>query len=135
MYEKLRRNAIKLKPNLDIKTRKYHLKKYLKCFVGSEAIPIIIDLGIAETEKEAITFCKQLISMKIIEHVEQDHSFINGNYFYRFITDISDKIDVSMTEKSAEISKRNSYFNDDEMNELQNKAMELKEHLEIRDRK
>ncbi len=135
MYEKLRRNAIKLKPNLDIKTRKYHLKKYLKCFVGSEAVPIIIDLGIAETEKEAITFCNQLISMKIIEHVEQDHSFINDNYFYRFIADMSDKIDVGTTESSDKISKKNGYFDDDEMNELQNKARELKEHLEIRDRK
>eukprot|EP01084_Bolivina_argentea_P013178 24704_1 len=77
VYEQLcRKNAAKLKQFLEIKTRKDHLKKYFNCFIGQEAVSVIINLGIAKTQKGAINFCNQLISMKIIEHVEIDHKFI-----------------------------------------------------------
>ena len=147
---KLKENAEKLRPNLDIQNRTYRLKKYKQCFIGHEAIPIIIDLGIADTENQAITFCNQLISLKIIEHVEQQHSFLNGNYYYRYINDPNkgnnsnadssdspNKTDSSNGDdsKSQNHTATPSTIDEEQMAELEEKGRILKEHLEIRDRK
>ena len=73
-----------LERRLDIRNRKHNFKTYPNSFIGSEAIPHILDLGLAEDEDEAIEFGQQLIESNIIRHVVNEHSFKNGHYFYQF---------------------------------------------------
>merc|ERR1719242_1256054 len=96
----LRQKAIELKPLLDIKTRNWRLKKYPHCFIGQEAVPILIQHGFAETESQAISFMNQLVNLKIIEHVENAHVFKNAYLFYTFLDDkLQDKRAIKVTLK------------------------------------
>ena len=83
----LRQKAIALKPLLDIRMRSWRLKKYPHCFVGREAVPIVIANGFAENELQAVSFMNQLVDLKLIEHVENEHQFENKYLFYTFLED------------------------------------------------
>eukprot|EP01084_Bolivina_argentea_P076988 139565_1 len=80
----LHMQAAILEKKLDIKNRKYHLKTYSNCFIGSDAVKYIIKLEIAANEHEAIIFGRKLIKNNIIRHVENEHNFKNKDLYYRF---------------------------------------------------
>eukprot|EP01084_Bolivina_argentea_P102235 183190_1 len=83
--KKLIANATKLKQNVQIKNRMYKLKPYKNCFIGDEAVKTIIELNIASNTDKAISFGNLLIKNNIIKHVEREHTFKNGYFFYKFI--------------------------------------------------
>ena len=71
---------------LEIKDRRYNLKKYPQCFVGSEAVAWLTkNLNISS--EEAIKIGQRLVREKWIHHVFDDHDFKDGNFFYRFYWD------------------------------------------------
>eukprot|EP01084_Bolivina_argentea_P218359 370569_1 len=89
--------AIHLEKNLDIQDRKYHLKTYKQCFVGSAAIYVIINLKYATNKDEAISFGNKLLNRKIIKHVTGKHKFKNENVFYEFVKNYRDSIPKTPT--------------------------------------
>ena len=71
---------------IEIKNRRYNLKIYSRCFVGSEAVSWLTDnLGISK--QEAIALGQKLIDKKWIHHVTDDHQFKDEALFYRFYWD------------------------------------------------
>jgi hypothetical protein len=54
------------KEGVDIRDRKYHLKLYPQCFVGTEAVDWLINNGFAFNRKEA-----EYIGNKIMEKYEK----------------------------------------------------------------
>ncbi len=71
-----------------IKDRRYLLKIYTKCFVGSEAVTWMRSNFNLSTE-QAIELGQRLIDESIIHHVLNQHQFANEFLFYRFYCDES----------------------------------------------
>ena len=80
----LQSKAQLLEQKLDIRTRRYKFTRYPNCFIGQDAIPIILDLKLASNETEAIAFGNELVTGKLIEHVTNDHDFKKDYLFYQF---------------------------------------------------
>lgn len=82
--ESLQCKAEKLYIKIEIKDRKYKSKTYKHCFIGSEAVSLIIELKLALNKTEAIEFGDQLINANLVSHVTNDHMFKNEELFYTF---------------------------------------------------
>ena len=74
------------KNGIEIKDRKYRFAKYPKCFIGSELVTWIQEKYLL-SELNAIKLGQQLIGLKIIHHVVDEHNLENGYLFYRFYMD------------------------------------------------
>ena len=69
-----------------IKDRRYRLKVYPKCFVGSEAVHWL--MGNANlTLSEALRVGQRMLERRIIHHVVDEQEFENDYLFYRFYAD------------------------------------------------
>jgi len=69
-----------------IGTRTHLGKTYENCFVGAEAVDwLVARHGL--TVGGAETMGQRLIDLGVIHHVVDEHGFIDGNFFYRFVTD------------------------------------------------
>jgi potassium efflux system protein len=69
-----------------IATRRHLFSTYRQCFVGREAVDWIV-AATGVSRDDAIGFGQLLIERGIIHHVLDEHSFKDGNYFYRFYAD------------------------------------------------
>ncbi|CAJ1960692.1 unnamed protein product [Cylindrotheca closterium] len=71
-------------------THSYRLKKYPNTFVGSEAVDLMLSANLASTREDAVflgqRFCKEL---NLFHHVCWDHTFKDGQFFYRFNNECS----------------------------------------------
>ena len=76
---------------LSIKTRRYKLKLYHHCFVGSEAVDWLTK-SLNISREKAIKIGQQLVKSKIIHHVKDEHDFKDEELFYRFYQDEDKKI-------------------------------------------
>ena len=71
---------------VEVKDRKYQLKTYKDCFVGSEAVKFLIESGHASSFKEAEVIANTLMSdLGMFERVTSDHELEDKQIFYRFI--------------------------------------------------
>ena len=131
----------KLRKNLEIKDRKYLLKTYEKCFVGSEAVKYMLKNNICKTNEEGVWIGKALLAAGIIEHVTNDHDFVDGNKYYHFVHDKPSHGQKAKTHNDQDWSWndfipgkiKNFYSNDDEKDNkfnLQPKIEELNEEVE-----
>jgi len=77
--------AAAFKENVIIKDRKYHMKTYPQCFIGSEAVDYLIQSGSANSREEAVNIGKALQAMHLFEHVTRDHQFTDDYLFFRFL--------------------------------------------------
>lgn len=63
--------------------RRYLLKRYPKCFVGSEAVAwMVSEYGL--TRELAIAAGQAMVERGVIYHVHKDHPFEDAPLFYRF---------------------------------------------------
>lgn len=69
-----------------IGTRLYLGKSYENCFVGSEATDWLMDRHHL-TVGEAETVGQRLVDLGVLHHVTDERGFIDGPFFYRFVTD------------------------------------------------
>lgn len=123
--------AQSLLDGVEIRDRRYHLRKYRQCFVGFEAVSFLMDKGFAKTSDEAVEIGNRLVKYRCIRHVVDDIPFQNDNLFYRFLTTADGKISIlspSTTEKSLSTVSL-------EKIDLSQVVEVLKEDLDIRDRK
>lgn len=77
--------ATTFRENVVVKDRKYHLKTYPQCFVGSEAVDFLMQSGNAASREEAVSIGEALQAMHLFEHVTRDHQFSDKNLFFRFM--------------------------------------------------
>ena len=73
----------------DIQDRKHGFppKTYLKCFVGREAVQVLIKEGFASDHQDALRIGNILLSAGIFHHVQQAHPLRDDYLFYRFARD------------------------------------------------
>ncbi|CAM1305765.1 RAPGEF4 (predicted) [Pycnogonum litorale] len=75
-----------------IRDRKYHLKTFRNCLVGTEMVDWLIQIGVhahvtIRTRQQAIGMWQTLLEENIISHVTQEHQFKDKYLFYRFRDD------------------------------------------------
>ena len=73
--------------NVDIKDRKYRMRTFESCFVGSEACTWLVDSGIASDVHQAISIGNALMEAGYFHHVVREHDFKNEELYYRFASD------------------------------------------------
>jgi hypothetical protein len=73
-----------LSKHLEIHDRSYHLKKYSKCFVASEAI-LWMSRRFKIPISAALAVGKALASLGLIYHVEHEHQFSDNYLFFRLV--------------------------------------------------
>ena len=71
---------------VEIKTRRYKLKLYQRCFLGNEAVDWIAKKAKVSRE-EAIALGQKMIEKDIFQHVSNEHQFKDEPLFYRFNED------------------------------------------------
>ncbi|MBE9032840.1 mechanosensitive ion channel protein [filamentous cyanobacterium LEGE 11480] len=69
-----------------IKDRRYHLKNYSRCFVGSDAVDWLVE-QLKMSPLDALRLGQRLVDEHWIHHVTHDHGFENAELFYRFYWD------------------------------------------------
>mmetsp|Transcript_20017 Transcript_20017/g.24511 ORF Transcript_20017/g.24511 Transcript_20017/m.24511 type:complete len:517 (-) Transcript_20017:83-1633(-) len=78
-------NIIDVFKTAEVRDRIYCFKKYNKCFIGSEAIDILVTSGLATCRADAVQIglylqCRYLL----FDHVCSEHDFEDKHLFYRF---------------------------------------------------
>ena len=72
--------------NVTIKDRKYRLKTYKQCFVGSEGVDYLLETGHAQSREDAVQLGRSLThEFNLFEHVTRDHEFADEHLFFRFV--------------------------------------------------
>jgi len=84
----IRQLALKMRSEegVEIKTRRYKLKLFKRCFLGSEAVDWII----AKTKisrEDAVIIGQKMIDKGLFRHVVDEQEFKDGELFYRFNDD------------------------------------------------
>jgi len=70
-----------------VKDRTYLLKKYPKCFIGSEAVTFFLTTHFCNTIPQAVALGQELMDGDYLHHVTDEHTFKNEHLFYRFRDD------------------------------------------------
>jgi hypothetical protein len=81
------RIASVLRSNVTIKSRSYHLQKFEKCFLGSEAVDALVKLGVVSDRDEAVEIGELIQEQGYFKHVTGDQGFKDSKYYYRFAED------------------------------------------------
>jgi hypothetical protein len=69
---------------VDVQDRRFHLRLYKNCFVGSEAVDFLVGSNLAESRTEAVDIGRSLArEYSLFEHVTKDHEFKDAYLFYR----------------------------------------------------
>lgn len=71
---------------VEIKTRRYKLKLYQRCFLGNEAVDWIVET-IKVSRADAVKIGQKMLEKGLINHVTNDHQFKDESLFYRFDED------------------------------------------------
>eukprot|EP01100_Stratorugosa_tubuloviscum_P013639 TRINITY_DN6966_c0_g1_i1.p1 TRINITY_DN6966_c0_g1~~TRINITY_DN6966_c0_g1_i1.p1 ORF type:complete len:272 (+),score=105.10 TRINITY_DN6966_c0_g1_i1:63-878(+) len=74
-----------------IKDRRYLLKNYPTCFVGSQFVEFILDNNEASTIEDSVKLGQFLMDNDLLHHVHDEHKFENQNLFYRLRIDEPNK--------------------------------------------
>ncbi len=64
--------------------RVFLLRRHRRCFVGSDAVAWLVSRRFARTVAEAEALGNALLRAGVFRHVQNEHPFRAGNYFYRF---------------------------------------------------
>jgi hypothetical protein len=86
---------------VSIQDRKYHLKTYKECFVGTEAVDYLVETGAAADRAEAVALGQVLqADLHLFEHVTRDHAFGDEGLFYRFVSE-SERGQVALNQETG----------------------------------
>jgi len=79
---------------VEVKDRKYHLKTYKKCFVGSEAVDwLVAKLNLVDRE-DAVSVGRELMRLQFFSHVCDDsQKFKDAYLFYKFLGNRPEKLE------------------------------------------
>ena len=71
---------------VEVATRRYLLKSYPKCFIGTEAVDWIA-ATYRLSRPLAVKLGERMVEAGIVHHVADDHDFKDGEFFYRYYAD------------------------------------------------
>ena len=66
-----------------IKNRRFRLKSYPSCFIGSQAVDLIVNEKYATSREEATKILQYALEADMFHHVVDEHEFEDGYLFYR----------------------------------------------------
>ncbi len=78
--------AMRSEGGVDIKTRRYKLKLFQRCFLGNEAVDWMVKNAKISRE-DAVNLGQKMIEKGILHHVLDEHQFKDEDLFYRFNED------------------------------------------------
>ena len=79
-------NDLRSEKGITIQDRRYRFSNYSLCFVGNEVVKWM-ENHYSLSKSEALKLGQELIDLKIIHHVHDDHNFKDEYLFYRFYID------------------------------------------------
>uniref|UniRef100_H2S0N1 Rap guanine nucleotide exchange factor 4b n=1 Tax=Takifugu rubripes TaxID=31033 RepID=H2S0N1_TAKRU len=100
---KVLRNAILSRAPHMIRDRKYHLKTYRQCCVGTELVDwLVLQSACVLTRSHAVGMWQALLEERVLNHVDQDLGFQDKYLFYRFLDDEEEDTPLPSEEEKRE---------------------------------
>uniref|UniRef100_A0A3Q2UM88 Rap guanine nucleotide exchange factor 4b n=1 Tax=Fundulus heteroclitus TaxID=8078 RepID=A0A3Q2UM88_FUNHE len=100
---KVLRNAILSRAPHMIRDRKYHLKTYRQCCVGTELVDwLVMQSACVLTRSHAVGMWQALLEEGVLNHVDQDLGFHDKYLFYRFLDDEEEDTPLPSEEEKRE---------------------------------
>lgn len=57
-----------------------------KCFLGCELVEWLQQVGLAQDPGEAVLYGKRLQQGGVLQHIKEEHDFLDSPLYYRFMT-------------------------------------------------
>ncbi|XP_065178901.1 uncharacterized protein LOC135809471 [Sycon ciliatum] len=91
-----------------VRDRTYKGKIYSQCFIASELLDLLMTWEFFSNRKEALNFCKQLVTAGMVHHVCYDHHFKDDFLFFRFTDDdpVNESQSISLRSKLLHVRVR-----------------------------
>uniref|UniRef100_A0A3Q0SXC3 Rap guanine nucleotide exchange factor 4b n=1 Tax=Amphilophus citrinellus TaxID=61819 RepID=A0A3Q0SXC3_AMPCI len=100
---KVLRNAILSRAPHMIRDRKYHLKTYRQCCVGTELVDwLVLQSACVLTRSHAVGMWQALLEEGVLNHVDQELGFQDKYLFYRFLDDEEEDAPLPSEEEKRE---------------------------------
>uniref|UniRef100_A0A3Q3W2V7 Rap guanine nucleotide exchange factor 4 n=1 Tax=Mola mola TaxID=94237 RepID=A0A3Q3W2V7_MOLML len=100
---KVLRNAILSRAPHMIRDRKYHLKTYRQCCVGTELVDwLVLQSACVLTRSHAVGMWQVLLEERVLNHVDQELGFQDKYLFYRFLDDEDEDTPLPSEEEKRE---------------------------------
>ncbi|XP_012988321.1 rap guanine nucleotide exchange factor 4 isoform X2 [Esox lucius] len=100
---KVMRNAILSRAPHMIRDRKYHLKTYRQCCVGTELVDWLVQQSTCvHTRSHAVGMWQALLEEGVLNHVDQELGFQDKYLFYRFLDDEEEDTPLPSEEEKRE---------------------------------
>ncbi|KAM9663937.1 rap guanine nucleotide exchange factor 4 isoform 4-T4 [Trichechus inunguis] len=100
---KILRNAILCRAPHMIRDRKYHLKTYRQCCVGTELVDWMMQqTQCVHSRTQAVGMWQVLLEDSVLNHVDQEHHFQDKYLFYRFLDDEHEDAPLPTEEEKKE---------------------------------
>uniref|UniRef100_A0A8C6YKV0 Rap guanine nucleotide exchange factor 4 n=1 Tax=Nothoprocta perdicaria TaxID=30464 RepID=A0A8C6YKV0_NOTPE len=100
---KILRNAILSRAPHMIRDRKYHLKTYRQCCVGTELVDWMMQQSpCVHSRSQAIGMWQVFLEEGVLNHVDQEHHFQDKYLFYRFLDDEHEDAPLPTEEEKKE---------------------------------
>ncbi|XP_078795439.1 rap guanine nucleotide exchange factor 4 isoform X2 [Oryzias latipes] len=100
---KILRNAILSKAPHMIRDRKFHLKTYRQCCVGTELVDWLMQQSsCVHSRPQAVGMWQVLLEEGVLNHVEQEMNFQDKYLFYRFLEDEREDAPLPSEEEKGE---------------------------------
>ncbi|KFR10257.1 Rap guanine nucleotide exchange factor 4, partial [Opisthocomus hoazin] len=100
---KILRNTILSRAPHMIRDRKYHLKTYRQCCVGTELVDWMMQQSpCVHSRTQAVGMWQVLLEEGVLNHVDQEHHFQDKYLFYRFLDDEREDASLPTEEEKKE---------------------------------
>uniref|UniRef100_A0A8C0FPC7 Rap guanine nucleotide exchange factor 4 n=1 Tax=Bubo bubo TaxID=30461 RepID=A0A8C0FPC7_BUBBB len=100
---KILRNTILSRAPHMIRDRKYHLKTYRQCCVGTELVDWMMQQSpCVHSRTQAVGMWQVLLEEGVLNHVDQEHHFQDKYLFYRFLDDEREDAPLPTEEEKKE---------------------------------
>ncbi|XP_038645330.1 rap guanine nucleotide exchange factor 4 isoform X4 [Scyliorhinus canicula] len=100
---KILRNAILSQAPHMIRDRKYHLKTYKQCCVGTELVDWMMQQTLCvHSRTQAVGMWQVLLEEGVMNHADQEHNFQDKYLFYRFLDDEQEEVLAPTDEEKKE---------------------------------
>uniref|UniRef100_A0A8C5JJK1 Rap guanine nucleotide exchange factor 4 n=1 Tax=Junco hyemalis TaxID=40217 RepID=A0A8C5JJK1_JUNHY len=100
---KILRNTILSRAPHMIRDRKYHLKTYRQCCVGTELVDWMMQQSpCVHLRTQAVGMWQVLLEEGVLNHVDQEHHFQDKYLFYRFLDDEREDAPLPTEEEKKE---------------------------------
>ena len=123
---------------VQIKDRRYRLRTYRRCFIGSEAVDFLVQASFALSRDDAVDLCQRIMrELQIIEHVTQDHTFKDEYLFYRFSAEPEGDDDLTCSSFDGSHQSQSVGLDDVDMmgmEKMKEVLMYMKNNVKVKDR-